>query len=349
MPPLDARKVKILEAIVHDYVNTTKPVGSERLIEVYQIGCKSATVRNEMAEMAEMGYLVQPHTSAGRIPTDRGYRYYVDELMDPPGAIKADEAATAKKRTRQAQTEIEEILQQTCRILSEITSYTSIATDPSSSATSLRRIYLSSASPRHILLVALLSTGHVEHRLVETETVPGENTLAVLSNFLNAEVANKDLEDIGRMNGPADIPSDLHPYGAILGKVWPVLKQAALAFAERRIYLEGTNRLLRQPEFHDIQRLENLLAALQQGTTLYQVLSRSLQDSSTTIVIGAENDLPAMHACSIITTSYRIGHRPAGYLGVVGPTRMNYDRSVAAVRMMAHNLSQMLTHLSLSE
>ena len=162
-------------------------------------------------------------------------------------------------------------------------------------------------------------------------------------------MGGKDLDDIGRTNSPTEIPTDLQPYGATLAKVWPILKQAALAFTERRIYLEGTNRLLRQPEFHDIQRLENLLSALQQRTTLYQVLSRSLQDSSTTIVIGAENDLPAMHACSIITTSYRIGLRPAGYLGVVGPTRMNYDRSVAAVRMMAQNLSQMLTHLSLSE
>src|SRR2546423_556156 len=171
-----------------------------------------------MAEMAEMGYLVQPHTSAGRIPTDRGYRFYVDELMNPPGAIKADEAATAKKRTRQAQTEIEEILQQTCRILSEITSYTSIATDPSSSSTSLRRIYLSAASPRHILLVVLLSTGHVEHRLVETDSVPGENTLVMLTNYLNAQVANRDLDDFGRVNSMAEIPTELHPYGATLAK-----------------------------------------------------------------------------------------------------------------------------------
>jgi heat-inducible transcriptional repressor len=350
MPPLDARKVRILEAIVHDYVTTTKPVGSERLIEVYKLGCKSATVRNEMAEMAEMGYLVQPHTSAGRIPTDRGYRFYVDELMNPPGALQAKEAATAKKRSRQAHTEIEEIVQQTCKILSEITSYTSIATDPSSSSTSLRRIYLSAASPRHLLLVVLLSTGHVEHRLVETDGVPGENTLQLLANYVNSQVGNKDLEDIGRMSGTGDIPAELHAFGAILSKVWPILKQAALAFTEGRVYLEGTNQLLRQPEFHDIQRLENLLSALQQRTTLYQVLSRSLQTTvTTTILIGAENDLPAMQTCSIISTSYRIGQRAAGYLGVVGPTRMNYDRAVAAVGLMAHNLSQMLTHLSLSE
>src|SRR5216684_5387642 len=103
MQPLDARKVRILEAIVHDYVTTTKPVGSERLIEVYQLGCKSATVRNEMAEMSEMGYLVQPHTSAGRIPTDRGYRYYVDELMNPPAALSTEEAQQACNRYQQTQ------------------------------------------------------------------------------------------------------------------------------------------------------------------------------------------------------------------------------------------------------
>ena len=349
MSSLDARKVRILEAVVHDYVTTTKPVGSERLIEIYQLGCKSATVRNEMAEMAEMGYLVQPHTSAGRIPTDRGYRFYVDELMNPPGALKADEAATAKKRSRQAQTQIEEILQQTCRILSEITSYTSLATDPSSSSTSLRRIYLSSASPRHMLMVVLLSTGHVEHRLVETDSAPGEVALAMIANFINLQVGNKDLDDIGKMGGPSDIPSELHQYTGALTRLWPVLQHAAMAFTERRVYLEGTSQLLRQPEFHDIERLERLLAALQQRTTLYQILSRSLNDVTTTITIGAENDLPAMHSCSIISTSYRIGPRAAGYLGVVGPTRMNYDRAVAAVRLMAHNLSQMLTHLSFSE
>ncbi len=349
MPPLDLRKVRILEAIVHDYVTTTKPVGSERLIEVYQLGCKSATVRNEMAEMAEMGYLVQPHTSSGRIPTDRGYRYYVDELMNPPGAIKADEAAIVKKRARQAQTEIEHILQQTCRILSEITSYTSIATDPSSASTCLRRIYLSAASPRHTLLVVLLSTGHVEHRLVETDVVLGENALNVLANYINGHIGDRDLDDIGRMAVPADVPAELHHFGSTLAKVWPVLKQAASACTERRTYLEGTNKLLRQPEFQDIQRLENLLSALQQRTTLYQMLSRSLQSHDTTITIGTENHLPAMQACSIIASSYRIGAKTAGYLGVVGPTRMNYDRAVAAVGLMAQNLSQVLTHLSLSE
>src|ERR1043165_8126692 len=147
---LDVRKVRIFQAVVNDYVQTSKPVGSERLIEVYKLGCKSPTVRNGMAEMAEMGYLQQPHTSAGRIPTDRGYRYYVDQLMNPPAALTSEEAQQARSRTQQTQHEIEDILQQTCRILSEMTSYPSVATDPSPSATTIRRVYLTGASPRHV-------------------------------------------------------------------------------------------------------------------------------------------------------------------------------------------------------
>src|SRR5882724_13456348 len=182
MSLLDTRKILILQAIVNDYVITTKPVGSERLIEVYHLGCKSATVRNEMAEMSEMGYLLQPHTSAGRIPSDRGYRYYVDQLMNPPAALSTEEAQQACSRYQQTQNEIEDILQQTCRILSEMTSYTSVATDPSTSTTTIRRVYLTGASPRHALLVVLLSTGHVEHRLVEIEAAPPDRVLALLSN-----------------------------------------------------------------------------------------------------------------------------------------------------------------------
>ena len=232
MSSLDRRKIKILEAIVHDYVTTTKPVGSERLIEIYQIGCKSATVRNEMAEMAEMGYLLQPHTSAGRIPTDRGYRYYVDELMNPPSALKPEEAKNARKRYGREQTEIEEVLQQTCRILSEMTSYASLATDPSTASTSLRRCYLTSASSRHILLVMLLSTGHVEHRLVEMDTVPGESALSLISNFLNSQVVNRDLEEICRLSGLVDIPAEFQAYSAAMAKIWTVMKQVAISLTE---------------------------------------------------------------------------------------------------------------------
>lgn len=349
MLPLDTRKIQILRAIVHDYVLTTKPVGSERLIEVYQLACKPATVRNEMAEMSGMGYLLQPHTSSGRIPTDQGYRYYVDELMNPPGALSEEETNQAKTHYSKEQTEVEEILQQTCQILSEMTSYTSVATDPSSASTTIQRIYLQGASSRHVLLVVLLSTGQVEHRLLDVENAPDDAILNMLSNFINSLVVKSDLEQLDKITQSHPIiPTDMQTYSTLVKRVLTSLQQLSITLSERRVYLGGAKKLLRQPEFHDIQRLEMLLSMLEKRSALYQVLSRTLMDCDVTIYIGAENTNEEMQDCSIITTSYRIGTRPAGFIGVVGPTRMNYDRAVAAVGLMSNSLSQMLTNLSLA-
>ena len=147
MIPLGVRKIQILQAIVLDYVATTKPVGSERLLEIQSLNCKSATIRNEMAELSEWGYLMQPHTSSGRIPTDRGYRYYVDELMNPPAALGAGEADDAQKTARKMQNDLEEILLQTCRILTGLTSYPSLATDPVVETTRLTKNFSDRGKP----------------------------------------------------------------------------------------------------------------------------------------------------------------------------------------------------------
>lgn len=345
---LDHRKIRILQAIVNDYVVTTKPVGSERLIEVYKLGCKSATVRNEMAEMAEMGYLIQPHTSAGRIPTDRGYRYYVDQLMDSSVTLSEEEVRKADLQAQRNTSEIEEILLQTCRILSRMTSYPSLATDPSTETTTIRRVYLTEASPRHALLIALLSNGHVEHRLIDVETTLTDTALLQLSNYVNSLSEGRELEEISRGIAVGEMPGELSAFFATIHKIVKVLAQTAQSLLERRVFMEGASNILRQPEFQDVQRLESLLNALEQRGQIYQVLSQSLRDCCTTIIIGAENGYAPMQECSIVTTSYHIGTRTAGYLGVVGPTRMQYEHTVAAVSLMAQNLSTVLTNLCIA-
>jgi heat-inducible transcriptional repressor len=347
MPPLDSRKGRILQAIVNDYVSTAEPVGSERLVAYHNLGCKPATVRNEMAEMAELGYLLQPHTSAGRVPSDRGYRYYVDVFLNAPAALSSQETRRARSRYQQVQQDVAEIVLQTCRILSDLTSYPSLATNPTTTVTEVRRIYLTHASPRHALLVVLLSTGHVEHQLVETESALSENTLVRIGNYVNALWADHDIEEVGQAGAMQEVPAELARYTAFLAKIGAALRQTARALTERRIFMEGTSQILRQKEFQDEESLEALLDALQQRSALYQVLSRALL-GDVTIIIGAENDYEPMQKCSIVTSSYYIHKRPAGYLGVVGPTRMHYDRAAAAVGLMAQNLSQVLTNLSLA-
>lgn len=341
---LGSRKNRILEAVVRDYVETADPIGSEWLVARHDFGCKSATLRNEMAEMSEMGYLVQPHTSAGRIPSDRGYRYYVDRLMTP-ASFEGRRAARQQVVPNGCSTTVEDILQHTCRILSGMTHYLSVATPPAPEATSLHRVYLTPASPRHALLVMLFSTGQVEHRLVELGDGVGPGALERVANYLNAALRGAELEPLAR-RALGDTPAELRSERLAIEKVYAAVTELARALSEDRIFLEGTTHMLREREFHDVARLEQLLAALERRSVLFDVLSRALRGEDVTVVIGAEGP-ELMRDCSVVTSQYRIGDRVGGFIGVVGPTRMRYDRAVGAVRLMARNLSTVLSQNSL--
>jgi heat-inducible transcriptional repressor len=339
---LGHRKNLILQAIVEDYVETADPIGSEWLAAHHDFGCKPATLRNEMAEMSDLGYLRQPHTSAGRIPSDRGYRYYVDRLMTEP----SDGPATKLFARQPAATPVEEIVQETCRVLSEMTSYPSVATPPALRETSLRRMFVAPASGRHLLLVMLLSNGQVENRVLELQWAPDSRSLERIGNFLNAQLANQELSRIAQGASPS-IPQELWSERAIITKCVAAVKQAAKSLAEERVYVEGTSHFLRHPEFQDINRLEAVLSVLEQSSLLFEALSRALLDSEVKVLIGTEHAMPQMEDCSLITCGYRIRNRVSGYIGVVGPTRMQYARAVGAVGLMARSLSSVLTRASL--
>ncbi len=343
---LGERKSRILQAIVQDYVQTTKPVGSERLIELHTLGCKSATVRNEMAELAEQGYIVQPHTSAGRIPTDQGYRYYVDSLM-PAAALEPEEEQSIHDLRRNALNEVDAILLNTCRILSSLTSCLSVASDPITETTRLHHVLITQAVARNVLLVVLLSTGQVEHRLVELTSAPSETTLIRLTNFLNGIVANQELSEVARRLIVMETPNELQPVAEAMGRIVGALNLVvANSLEQRSLYLEGSKQILRQPEFHDVSRLEMLLHALEQKNRFYQMLQQVWKDDSVAVIIGRENNYESLRECSVITAIYHIGDRPAGFLGVVGPTRINYEKATVAVEFMASHLTQSLTYLS---
>lgn len=343
---LGERKSRILQAIVQDYVQTTKPVGSERLIELHTLGCKSATVRNEMAELTEQGYIVQPHTSAGRIPTDQGYRYYVDSLM-PPVSLESEEEQSIHNLRRNALNEIDAILLNTCRILSSLTSCLSVASDPITETTRLHHVLITQAVARNVLLVVLFSTGQVEHRLVELTTMPNETMLIHLTNFLNSVAANQELSEVARRLTILETPNELQPFADTLGRIIGVLNLVvANSLEQRRLYLEGSQQILRQPEFHDVTRLKMLFHALEQKNQFYKMLQQVWKDDTVAVIIGRENNYESLHECSVITAIYHIGDRPAGFLGVVGPTRINYEKATVAVEFMANHLSQSLTYLS---
>ena len=342
---LDERKQKILGAVVRDYVETVKPLGSEELAQRHQWGIKSATIRNEMAELAELGFLRQPHTSAGRIPSDQGYRFYVDHLMT---LQPLNESALLLLEGKEQGLEMERLLRRTCALLTRTTSYTSVATPPRPADTQISQVFVTAAGEDRLLLVLILSTGKVENRLLCLSPAEAASPadLAAIANALSAALIGQALDALPE--APLVAPDELSPalrqlYGTLISAVQQMAQAAA---DDDSLYLEGAGEILRQPEFRDVAKIECVLETLQRGTLLFQTLSRALLGADATVVIGAENHVPAMTECSVVSASYYVGTRRRGTLGVVGPTRMDYDRAVPAVSFFSRTLSRTLTRLA---
>lgn len=342
---LDERKQKILGAVVRAYVESVRPVGSEELVQRHALGVKSATIRNELAELAELGYLKQPHTSAGRIPSDRGYRFYVDHLM-------VAQRITVKRSNTSSlggtSLELERILRLTCSMLTRHTSYTSVATPPRPADTTVNHIFITSAGDGRTLIVVLFSSGHVENRLQSDSYALSATDLIVINNALNATFSEKTLHNVQALgeqqsiSAPADLPAPLRPIFDTLSTQIRQMTQSIMS--DDRVVMEGTREMLKQPEFRDVDRFETMLDSFHGGVALFEMLSRS-GNANATVVIGEENDITAMQECSIITAPYYAGASERGTIGVVGPTRMDYDHAVPAVNYFARALSQTLARL----
>jgi heat-inducible transcriptional repressor len=348
------RKQKILQAVVWSYVETAEPVGSNDLAARHSAwGVKAATIRNELADLSEQGYLRQPHTSAGRVPSDRGYRFHVDHLR-----VEQPISENAARRTRQElaadRTEnLDRILRQTCAILTQMTRYTAIATPPKPADTVLKQVFTAPAGTDTLLVVVLVSTNETENRFIggdiARKAVAEPASLIEATNAINSAWSGKSLEWLtsllgDQMDPPSDLKSTLSRslYRVISETVRQVAKAASLG---DRLVVEGANEILRQPEFQEVSKVESFLDTVQTQARVFACVIDSI-GADVTVVIGEENPVEALHECSVITAPYYIGTRERGTLGIVGPTRMNYDRTMPAVQFMAKSLSELLNHLS---
>ncbi len=338
---LDRRKRQILQFIVESYVERAEPVGSHLLAGQPSLGVRSATIRNELAEMTDMGYLRQPHTSAGRIPSDQGYRYYVDHLMTWERLSPAD-ARTLRPQQRWTDGELEQLLIQTCRALSMLTHYTTVAAPPTSQEVTLRQIHLVQMTGRRVLVVIVLDNGQVVHRHAELRQTlnPGEVTL--LTNALDRALRG---ESISRVSLVTFSDDQLRPYQELLTELVGVINRG-LSQHEEEMVLEGASRMLEQPEFRDSNRVEPLVRFLEARRTAVETLQRLLAVSSLCVSIGEENPHAAMHEVSLVAARYQAPMGRSGWIGVLGPTRMHYTQAVPAVRYAAQVLTDALARLA---
>ena len=321
-----------------EYVAGAEPVGSEQLVQRYGLGVKSATVRNELAEMSDLGFLEQPHTSAGRIPSDQGYRFYVDRLV-----VESDLGPTTRQKVREATQRgdaLEALLRDTVRVLSRVTQLLGVATTVRDPGVSVRTALVSALGPNQALLVLALSNGHVENRMLECPAGLTLKDVGTVNERLARSTLGKTLRSLVRAKAPAFTQSPAAEQFA--ATLWSQLRSVAREGSRGILVTEGEEYMLAQPEFQkDVAALQSLLHELTDSDLLYEALAPG--EAARPVTIGKESRIVPMHRLSVIRHSFYIGGIEAGVIALVGPTRMSYDTGLPLVAYSARALSDSLT------
>jgi len=340
---LDERKKKILKAVTDDYILSAEPVGSRTVAKRYELGLSSATIRNEMADLEESGYLEQPHASAGRVPSDLGYRYYVDALMSMRQLSPVDIDLIYSQMDLHQQ-ELEILIHKTAKILGQITKYPSIVLAPQIQTALFRHIQLVKLAPKTILLLIVTDTGYVENKIIDFEGEISSEELDHLSIILNKKLRGISLKDLNTivLN---ELHSEMVLHDHFYNESIKVLIKAMTNKTNERVFVDGATKILEQPEFNDIQKFKTLMNLLEEEERLYKLLANNSKQTAQ-VKIGHENNDEEIHDCSVVTSSYEIAGRTVGVIGILGPTRMEYARILPIVEYTAAVLSELLTQIS---
>jgi len=336
---LDKRKAYILATVVYEYIATAEPVGSHTLTQKYNLGVSSATVRNEMAELEAGGYLEQPHTSAGRIPSDAGYRTYVDQLMQPEHLAEEDRRRIGDE-LRDASRELDEIIENTSRLLARLSNNLAFVTKPARDSQAFRHVQLIWLSARSGVAIVVGSLGVSSQTVFELTHDVSPDDLTRLSNALNARLGNRKISEISE----ADVDATVREFqfgDDVKNAVWTALTSARHGEAPT-IAAAGTQNLLDQPEFHDLRKLRSILRIVEEQKTLYDVVANAIAAESPSVKIGHELGVEEMNDFSVVTVPYRFGANAIGMLSILGPRRMPYGRLMALASGTADSLSQRL-------
>lgn len=338
--PLARRRMSILGTIVYEYIATGEPVGSAMLTQKYNLGVSPATVRAEMASLEEEGYLDQPHTSAGRVPSDRGYRYYVDRIMQPE-TLGDDERARIRQEVRRASRQLDTAVDKASHVLSNLTKSIAFAIAPSLDSQLFSHLQLIWVAGRSVHIVLVTNLGLAAQTTVEVADEADPDALTRACNNFNRRFSGKPLREVGieQLTAAAretPLPPELL---RVLADLFAEHGDADVA--ERRLFAGGANNLLDQQEFRDLRKLRAILDLLEEQRTLYSLLRSTLASDGTRIAIGAELNNPDMSECSVLTVPYRAGERNVGAVGVLGPRRMHYARLMALVTCMADSLNSL--------
>jgi len=333
---LDDRKLAVLRAIVEDYVSTNEPVGSKTLVDRHNLDVSPATIRNDMAVLEEQGYIVQPHTSAGRIPTDLGYRLFVDRLS----AVKPLSAAERRaiETFLAGAYDLDSVVTRTVRLLAQLTRQVAVVQYPSLTRSTVRHIELVPLADRRLLLVLITDTGRVEQRTVDLPGEIGDDEITQLRAVLNACLCGRRLADVAAV--VAELPERVSaPERPNATAVFSVILETVVERHEERVVVGGAANLT-QADFS--RGLHEVLEALEEQVVLMRLLGESGDQATITVRIGSENEVDGLRSTSLVAAGYGTGNQSIARLGVLGPTRMDYPTAMGAVRAVARYVGQIL-------
>ena len=334
---LNERKLKILQAIVSDFIHSAEPIGSRTLYRKYGMGISPATIRNEMADLEEMGFLTHPYTSAGRVPSAKAYRLYVNDLMKRY-ELPEEEKETIRTKLTTNLAELDRTIEHAAKLLSELTSLTSFAITPKPDEDTLKYINILPVDSDTVVLMIVAESGKVSNTALKIRVPYTEANLNLLSKTMTYEYKGKSLSNILTMDIIRHFETDIEAMGKLAQSIMPNFLNTLENMMNVELYLDGLTNIFSIPEYNDLEKAKLFLEMMNQKKHFTDVLVN--RDSGVIITIGDENAEKIMRDCSLITATYHINGRLIGKLGVIGPTRMKYDQVISVIEYITDNLSK---------
>lgn len=336
---LDERKIKIMQAIIRNYLETGEPVGSRTISKYTDLNLSSATIRNEMADLEELGYIIQPHTSAGRIPSDKGYRLYVDQMMEE----KEREVEELKGILLEKEDKMDHLLKQVAKVLAQNTNYATMISAPQYHRNKLKFIQLSRVDSHQLLVVTVVEGNVIKNSMLQIEEELDGESLLKLNILLNTHLNGLTLEEIN-LNMITAMKQQAGIHSTIIGEVIDAIAESIKADEDLEIYTSGANNIFRYPELADNRKASELITAFEEKKLLEELVEERLSDENNTgiqIYIGDETPVQSMKDCSVVTATYELEEGMKGTIGIIGPKRMDYDKVVGTLKTLMHQLDDL--------
>lgn len=336
---LNPRKSQILRAIIIDYINTAEPIGSRTLVKRHNIGLSAATIRNEMADLEDLGFLVQPHTSAGRIPSQLGYRYFVDGLLSSH-SLENMKVGEVKQHYSDKVEDLNQLIHETASILSNLTSYTSVILSAPTPTVILKHLDFIQLNEREGLILIVTDSGVVQHKKISFNYPFKEDEINIILEVLRSKLLNKVLTKTE--NQLMDDIERGFNHSPILEKFAHTVLSSLLMETSSKIVTGGTSNFLSQPEFNDIDKIRDLLSVFEQEELLLSLLDHHKENQSVSVIIGDELVVNQVRHCSLITANFSLDGKMTGKIGILGPQRMDYEKVIRILEFFSKNFNHLI-------